>query len=253
MNPKHIEDAARFLIAMRDPDAALTESLPDDLRPRDPADVIAIQLETMRLAGSIGGWKVGAPSPVLPLAASPLPLPGIHRSPATVTSRFRGVEAEIGFRFGKALPPRATPYSADEVIDAIEDCVTTIEILDPRFRNHTALDPLSAHADLGSHWALVVADPIASWTPAMFATLSVRLDIDGETRCTATGSNPAGTDLMRLLVWLANSDVVKASGGLKAGAIATTGSWTGMIQVPAGAVVTAYFDGFSPVKVSFSA
>jgi len=253
MNPKHIEDAARFLIAMRDPGAALTESLPDDLRPHDPADVIAIQLETVRLAGSIGGWKVGAANPTMPLIASPLPLPGIHPSPATVTSRFRGVEAEIGFRFGKALPPRAEPYNLDEVIDAIEACVTTIEILDPRFRNHTALDPLSAHADLGSHGALVVADPIAAWTPDMFATLSVRLDIDGETRCTATGSNPAGTDLMRLLVWLANADVVKASGGLKAGAIATTGSWTGMIQVPPGAVVTAYFDGFSPVKVSFSA
>ena len=42
------------------------------------------------------------------------------------------------------------------------------------------------------------------------------------------GNNPGGADLMRLLVGLANADVVRAAGGIKTGQVATTGSWTGI-------------------------
>ncbi len=85
----------------------------------------------------------------------------------------------------------------------------------------------------------------------MFAELGVALIIDGVTRREATGSNPGGTDLTRLLVWLANSAVVRAAGGIAAGAVITTGSWTGLTFVEPGARVTAQFSGFPPATVEF--
>ena len=214
---------------------------------------MAIQLATMRHLGAIGGWKVGGPDGVTTPVAAPLPLSGVVKSGATVVSRMRGIEAEISFRFGRPLPPRDRDYTHDEVLGAIETCQAAIEILDPRFRHYPTPDRLTILADLGVHGGLVVGAPIKAWTPDMFATLGVELTVNGIMRANAVGSNPAGHDLMRLLVWLANCDVVRATGGLAAGAVATTGSWTGIEIVPPGGVAVAKFAGFPPVEVRFPA
>ena len=76
--------------------------------------------------------------------------------------------------------------------------------------------------------------------------------MNGALQREAVGSNPGGTDLIRLLVWLANSEVVQAAGGLTAGAYVTTGSWTGADLLPEGAHVVGTFDGFPPVEAMFS-
>lgn len=246
------EAAARFLIAHRAADAVLPVGLPDELRPRSQAEAMAIQLATIAALGPVGGWKVGAPSATAMPVASPLPASGIKLAPIGVVSRKRGVEAEISFRFGQALPPRDRPYEDLEVLSAIDFCQAAIEIVDPRFENHAVLDPLTILADLGMHGSLVVGRPIESWEPGMFSGLSVELSIDGAPRRKAIGSNPAGTDLMRLLVWLANSEVARAFGGLAAGTYVTTGSWTGMEFVPEGGTAVARFDGFADVEVRFT-
>jgi hypothetical protein len=252
MDASEIEAAADFLIGLRMPDAAPADNLSVNLRPRTEADVVAIQLATLAKLGPIGGWKVGAADASAPPVASPLPLAGIRTSPATVRSRKRGIEAEIGFRFARPLPARAEPHDAATVIAAIGSCHATIEILEPRFADQGALDPLTARADLGMHGGLVFGAPIADWRPEMFAALQVVLTADGVPICEATGSNPGGTDLIRLLVGLANSDVVRAAGGIEAGQVATTGSWTGALFVEPGAYVVALFAGFEPVELTFT-
>ena len=251
MDQSRIESAAAFLASLRAPDAVPASNLPEDLRPTTEAETVAIQLATLAKLGPIGGWKVGAASASALPVASPLPLPGIKPSPARIHSRRRGIEAEIGFRFGQALPSRAEPYDAATVLAAIESCFATIEILEPRFIDQNALDPLSARADLGMHGGLVVGAPIAAWRPEMFATQQVVLTENGLTICEATGSNPGGTDLIRLLVELANTDVVRAAGGIQAGEVVTNGSWTGALFAAPGARIVARFAGFPPVEVNF--
>ena len=243
--------AADFLIARRAPGALPAANLPEDLRPATEAETVAIQLATLGKLGPIGGWKVGAANASAPAVASPLPLPGIHSSPGPIQSRRRGIEAEIGFRFARPLPPRAKPYDAATVMAAIGSCHATIEILEPRFADQNALDPLTARADLGMHGGLVVGPAIADWRPEMFPTLRVVLTADGATICDAVGSNPGGTDLIRLLVGLANTDVVRAAGGIQAGAVVTTGSWTGALFMEPGTRVVARFAGFPAVDVTF--
>ena len=244
--------AASYLIGQRKPDAVLGDALPDELRPKTLQDAIAVQMATMAVLGPIGGWKVGAANATVEPSASPLALSGIRTSPAAIQARTWIAECEIGFRFTMALPPRDTPYTADEVVSAIGTCQATIEAVDPRFTDPSKLDQLTILADCGMHGGLVVGEPIAEWHPEMFAGLHVVSTVNGALQREAVGSNPGGTDLMRLLVWLANSEVVRAAGGLAAGAVVTTGSWTGADTLPAGAHVVGRFDGFPPVEATFS-
>ena len=244
--------AARFLIGQRRASAVLGDALPEAFRPGSLAEAIAVQMATMAVLGPIGGWKVGAPNATATPSASPLALSGIRKSPATIQARTRIAECEIGFRFAKALPPRDTPYGAAEVLAAIGTCQATIEAVDPRFTDPGKLDPLTILADCGMHGGLVVGEPIAGWRPEMFADLHVVSTVNGMVQREAVGSNPGGTDLMRLLVWLANSDVVRAAGGLTEGVVVTTGSWTGADPLPAGAHVVGRFDGFPPVEATFT-
>jgi 2-keto-4-pentenoate hydratase len=246
------EAAARYLIGQRAPDAVLADRLPEPFRPRSLQDAIRVQMATMAILGPIGGWKVGAANATAEPSASPLALSGIRQSPGFVRTRTRIAECEIGFGFAKALPPRGTPYTDAEVMDAIGSCRATIEAVDPRFTNHGGLDPLTILADCGMHGGLVVGEPIADWRPEMFEALKVVSTVNGVLQREAVGSNPGGTDLMRLLVWLANSEVVRAAGGLTAGAYVTTGSWTGADLLRQGAHVVGRFDGFPPVEATFS-
>jgi hypothetical protein len=251
MNKAQTDEAARFLVALRAPRVALPKDLPTGLRPANADDVMAIQMATIGLIGPLGAWKVGASSLTTTPAASPLPLSGIHNSPACLAGRLRGVEAEISFRLGHGLPARDKPYREEEVMAAIETCQAAIEVVEPRFIDREKLDGLTVMADLGIHGALVLGEPIAAWNVGMFSTLGVTLDIDGTTRRQSRGGNPASPDLMRLLVWLANSEVTRMAGGLAAGAVLTTGSWTGLECVPPGGTAIAQFEGFAPVEVRF--
>jgi 2-keto-4-pentenoate hydratase len=252
MTDSQANDAGAYLAAQRHASAELAHAFPEALRPLDWAAVSAIQLATMARIGPIGGWKVGAHDATAVPIGSPLPSGGIVGSPATVSSRFRGVECEIGFRIGRALPARTDPYGESDILAAIESCNATIEIVSARFHNHPNLDKLSLAADLGAHDGLCVGAPVASWTPEMFASLAVTMTIDGVVRKEAVGSNPGGTNLVRLLVWLANSDLVRAAGGIEAGAVITTGSWTGLTFTAPGSTITAQFAGFPPVEVAFA-
>src|SRR6185312_4432930 len=244
--------AANYLIGQRKPDAVLGGALLDALRPKSLQEAIAVQMATMAALGPIGGWKVGAANATAEPSASPLALSGIRKSPGAIQARTRIAECEIGFTFAKALPPRAAPYTADEVLTAIGTCQPTIEAVDPRFTDPSKLDQLTILADCGMHGGLGVGEPIAAWRPEMFAGLHVVSTVNGALQREAVGSNPGGTDLMRLLVWLANSDVVRTAGGLTAGAVVTTGSWTGADMLPAGAHVVGKFDGFAPVEATFA-
>ncbi len=193
----------------------------------------------------------GGANPTGTPVVSPLSASGIVDAPATVISRAQGVECEISFRFAKPLPPLEQAYGADEVLAAIGACQAAVEIVSSRFIDHMVMDPLSVAADLGAHDGLVVGAPVDAWTPEMFANLGVIMVMDGAEHKRAVGSNPGGTDLIRLLVGLANAEVVRAAGGIKVGQVATTGSWTGIDFLGPSGQVAARFANFPEVDVTF--
>jgi 2-keto-4-pentenoate hydratase len=245
---KVAEAAALLLAARRDPAKRLA-ALPEALRPADRAAAFAIQAKAAE-GVAIGGWKVGAAGPDKPCICAPMPASGIVASPAALQAGLmRGIEAEIAFRIGHDLPPRATPYSRAEVIAAMATAHPSIEILESAYIDPDLVDPLSNLADSIMHGGFVVGPGLAAWHGLEFQGITVTQTIGAEAM-QRTG-NPAG-DMIRLVEWLANEGAVWA-GGLKAGQIVTCGSWTGKTPAPAGAKVAVSFPGVGEARAVFAA
>ena len=246
-------DAARLLLsARRDPSQRL-HSLPEVMRPKTEEQAYLIQRAIMAELGEVGGWKVGSPGPDGPVTCAPLPASGVQGSPGQVpaaASQDRVVEAEIAVRIARDLPPRATPYSRAEVLAAIGSAHPAIEVLQSRYVDVDQVDKLSALADSLSHGGLVIGAPIPDWQGIDLGAEQVRLLVDGAEVKAGTG-NPAG-DMLRLVIWLANTGA-HAAGGLRARQFVTTGSWTGKDAVPAGGEARIVFAHAGEAAVRFDA
>lgn len=244
------EQAAATLLAARE--GAPIEELPIALRPRGMEEAYLIQ-DLMAARGDICGWKVGGPASKTPLFA-PMSLAGLHQNEglfARPNQRLRCVESEIAFLMGRNRPPRSLRYTKKEVVEAISSCHPAIEILEAAFIEPDAVDPLSMIADLQSHGGFVAGSPFANWQTFDFADEDATLEIDGVVRAQAKASNPAGTDLLRLVVWLANHGSQR-TGGLRKGQWITTGNWTGKLRAPAGSSVTVKFTHAGVVSIRFA-
>jgi 2-keto-4-pentenoate hydratase len=246
-----IEAADLLLNARRT--AALIDDLPADLKPATLEEAYAVQDLIAEAYGPIGGWKIGAPTPDATPIFAPMPLAWIAASDSTlsgITSRYRGLEAEIAFLMGQDLPPRSTPYTMEEVIAAIESCHPAIEVLESGLTDPAAAARTSMLADLQMHGGFVYGPAVADWQSLDFAKESVSLAVDGVVRVERTGSNTSG-NLMRLLPFLANEGTAR-TGGLKRGQWITTGSWTGLVQATAGADVHVQFATAGAVRLRFA-
>ena len=246
--------AAELLLAARR-DAQPIESLPEALRPQSLDEAYALQDIVARAMGPVGGWKIGAPSPEAAPLFAPMPLLGGFATSGQTLSesyrRYRGVEAEIAFHLGKDLPPRAQPYMRQEVIDAIASAHPAIELLEPAFLDPDTVDRFSTIGDLQMNGGFAYGPEFTGWQNADLTKESVIVIIDGVVRFEGTASNTAGTDLLRLVVWLANEGQHRTA-GLKAGDWITTGSWCGKFTANSGSEALVRFSTFGNVQLYFA-
>ncbi len=248
---RHADTAALLLSAWRDPSQKII-AFPAVLAPKDEHAAYAVQRRVSEGLGAIGGWKVGSPGPDGPCACAPMPAAGIHPAPGHAmgsSQALRGVEAEIAFRLGADLPPRAEPYGRAEVVAAISSCLPAIEILDSRFTDPDAQDKWALLADASTHGGFVYGAPAADWQGIDFTRETVRLLVDGQVVKTSS-ANPAG-DMIRLVQFLADTGA-RWAGGLKAGQYVTCGSWTGKDFVAPSAQVQAEFAHAGSATVEFT-
>lgn len=180
-------------------------------------------------------WKVGGPGePADPTMA--LILPGrLFASPAHVaTDGFRmiGVEIEIAFRLGADAKPL--------------EALAAIEVCDTRLADWQRASARAKLADFQSNAALVAGSGTARWEEIDFGAQRAELWIDGRLAKEVTGAHPYGNPA-RLLPWAAAH--AASRGGLRPGDVVTTGSWTGMDFVRAGAEVRAVFAGVGEAVV----
>lgn len=231
------------------------ESLPEALRPHTLDEAYAIQDIMARALGTVGGWKVGAPSPDATPAYAPMPLLGgfavSGQTLNEVFRRFRGVEAEIAFRLGKDLPVREQAYSREEVVNAIASAHPAIELLETAFIDPDKVDRLSMVGDLQMNGGFAYGPSFSAWQNADLTKESVVVTIDGVLRFEGTASNTAGTDMVKLVTWLANEGQHRTD-GLKAGDWITTGSWCGKFLAGAGSEVQVRFSTFGTVQIYFA-
>ena len=220
-----------------------------NLVPADAAAADAAQLAVAAKLGPIGGYKV------LQVGNDPgswgaILADRIFEAPAEVTYSTSSlkVEAEIAFAFGRDLPGKSggTPYSADEVAEAVAGAFVAFEILESRLAAEPRPSPLLSRADFMGNWGLVRSPLVADWRPLVRADVAVRLEVGGRVAVDQRGGHPSG-DPAHPLTWLANA---LAGGGhaLKAGDVVTTGAFGGGHAIALGETAVATIEGFKPIR-----
>jgi len=243
---------ANMLLDARRTGAKLVD-LPEKLRPIDVEEIYAVHGFLAQAYGDIGGWKIGAGSAEATPLFAPMPLSWIAATGTTLSGErfmFRGLEAEIAFLVGEDLPPRATPYTREEVLAAMASCHPAIEELESAFADPLTTTRNCQLADLQMHGGFIYGPAFADWKNADFSKEHVTLAVDGSVRVERTGSNTSG-DLLRLLPYLANEGAAR-TGGLRRGQWITTGSWTGNTLGFAGSTVDVEFSTAGNVSLRFA-
>ena len=246
-----LEAAANLLLDARRTNTPIAD-LPEALRPTNLEEVYAVQDAIAEAYGEIGGWKIGAPTPEATPLFAPMPAVWIAPGGSLLSGNrwFRGLEAEIAFLVGEDLPPRATPYSREEVVAAMASCHPIIEVLEPGLSDPFKADRNSMLADLQVHGGFIYGPAFDNWKSVDFTVEKVTLAVDGVIRIERTGSNTSG-DFVKLLPWLANEGATR-TGGLRKGQWITTGSWIGYTQADAGSTVDVIFSTVGSVSLRFA-
>ena len=204
------------------------------------------------------GWKVGATSQeaqrVLDIdepATAPMFAPTCFQSPADVAvfpGQSASVESEFAFRFARNLPKRPTPYSLDEVMDAVDALLPAIEVVGGRFEGGFGrIGPIRLIADMVAHTAFVSGQEITDWRGIDLRSHTVSLFKNGERVGEGTGSLVLGDPLL-VLHWTANH-LLSRGELIRAGQIVTTGTCTGITPVMENDVLIADFGTLGKVEV----
>jgi 2-keto-4-pentenoate hydratase len=220
-------------------------SISEDIRPRTREEGYAIQaLLEERSASPLFGWKIAATSiagqkhinVTGPLAGRLLrerviDLSRRSRDVAEAESgaslpfgvnHMKVAEAEFAFRMGRDLPPRAQPYSVDEVLAAVATLHPAIEVPDSRFDDFTIVGAPSLIADNAcAHLFVLGAAATTDWR-AVDLVEHRAVGIVGDLTREGKGANVLG-DPRVALTWLAN-ELSGLGLTLKAGEVVTTGT-----------------------------
>jgi 2-keto-4-pentenoate hydratase len=212
--------AAARLLWQRRCDGSVIEALPAELRPTNAAEGDAIQAALPAVAGqAVAGWKIAATSVAGQQHINvPGPLAGrilagtLLADGAAVSlsgNRMRVVEPELAFRFARALAPRVTAYSVDEVLAAVDALHLALEIPDSRYAQFTRAGAPQLIADDACAWRFVFgADAPPVWRTIDLASHRVDARVigaDGELRYTRSGDGSAVLgDPRAALAWLVN-------------------------------------------------
>jgi 2-keto-4-pentenoate hydratase len=218
----------------------------------DRAAVYAIQDGVARASGPVAGWKVGARTPTAEPNPAPLLAGALVRSPARFDGKAMhmiGVEVEISFHIVRDIAARSEAVGRDEALAAVGNAFVGMEVVDTRLANFKQADPEWLLADNQMNHALVIGEEIADWKSLDWASLQVRLMIDGETIVDQKGGLGA-VDPVRPLAWMIDH-AVRHRGGLARGQAITTGSWTGLRYFPPGTRARGEFPGLGSVEASF--
>jgi 2-keto-4-pentenoate hydratase len=265
MDDAAILDAARFFVDARRTGVPIHE-LPERCRPQNTADVNAIVAAvtaalTERGDETIGGWKIGfVYSPRQKPMICPLFHSRLFESPARVPlllAPSRRIEPEIAFRLTRDLPARVAPYRPAEVADALLAC-PSLEIIDTRFdtsaRSIRAMiddkrGRLEAMADHNTTGAYVTGEGRADWQTFDFAALRAIMRTPERVIVDTVGGH-AFVDPFLPCVVLVNE--MRHRGGVRAGQLLVTGSFSGFFEVAADEPVTVEFVGFGTARATFA-
>jgi 2-keto-4-pentenoate hydratase len=229
-------------------------------RPRDRREGYAIQAEIEKFSsGKLFGWKIAATSEAGqkhinvdgPMAGRILPetvLPD-GGTASMAGNEMRVGEPEFAFRMHADLPPRSTPYSVQQVLDAVGTLHPAIEIPDSRFADFVSAGPAQIIADNAcAHLFVLGAATSADWRALDLVEQKPVIKLCGQ-QYVGHGKNVLG-DPRVALAWLAN-ELSQLGVTLKAGEVVTTGTCHPPLPIQSGDVFEADFGEIGKVSVKF--
>jgi 2-keto-4-pentenoate hydratase len=225
--------------------------------PHDRAEGYAIQAAMQRY-GTPFGWKIAATSeagqkhinvagPLAGRIFSECVIPDGGTAPMA-GNEMRVGEPEFAFRIGRSLPARPTPYSVDEVLDAVDTLHPAIELPDSRFADFVRAGEAQLIADNAcAHLFVLGAPTAADWRAVDLVEHRPMVTLRGQ-RFVGYGGNVLG-DPRVALAWLANE--LRGLGvTLKAGEVVTTGTCHPPLPIQSGDRFEADFGIFGKVAVA---
>ena len=238
------------------------EALPSHLRPGTRAEGYGVQafIEDYTKA-PLFGWKIAATSEAGqahigvdgPLAGRILAERVVPDGGACALGNnlMKVAELEFCFRMGADLPPRATPYSEEEVRGAVASLHPAIELPDSRFNDfeHAGLAQLVAD-NACAH--LFVLGPAArfDWRGLDLAAHEAHAFLNGVDAGVGVGARVLGSPNIAL-TWLAN-ELSRHGMTLAAGQVVTTGTCIKPLPIAVGDHVVGDFGVLGKVAVSIT-
>jgi len=250
MDANHIADAATLLAGARQSGSRIA-AFPARLSPQTVREAHAIQdAVSATLGWPVAAYKANAPSPSSEGVRGVIYASLVHGSPVFFpvdAAPQCGVEGEVAFRLRHDLPPRAAPYSREEVAAAVDACVA-LEVVSSRFADAETATKFDKLADGISNGGLVVGTVREDWRDVDLARIKVRLIVNGEIVVDKAGGHPNDDPL---LVATALVDMMRGHGGLKAGQVITCGSYTGLRYFQPGDTCRVVFEGLGEAELTF--
>ena len=161
----------------------------------------------------------------------------------------RVAEPEFAFRMGRDLPPRSTPYTVREALDAVDTLHPAIEIPDSRFADFVSAGAAQIIADNACAHLFVLGAPATSnWRALDLVEEKPVITLGGKT-FTGHGKNVLG-DPRIALAWLAN-ELRQLGVTLRAGQVVTTGTCHPPLPIQSGDLFEADFGSLGRVSVKF--
>lgn len=239
-----LQAAAQFLREARVGD--WPADLPEALQPRSLQEGYLIQDLVVGDQG-VAGWKILATAAPENFSCAALAAPDAIADGGDLPrgERKPEVEVEVAVQITRDLPPGKT-YTKDDILSAIGAAHVAFEIVESRFNNRKAANPLAAHADAQSSRAMVIGSGTAEWQGLDLPALDIVLTLDGVELARKCGGASAA-QVVEALVWLANHAAGRA--GLKAGQHVITGARIGPLVIPEGQDMEARIEGIGAVSL----
>ena len=231
------------------------------LRPRDRAEGYAIQAAIEKYSSeSLFGWKIAATSeagqkhinvdgPMAGriLAETVIPDGG---TASMAGNEMRVAEPEFAFRMRVDLPARSTPYTLQQVLDAVDTLHPAIEIPDSRFADFVSAGAAQIIADNACAHLFVLGQPATSdWRSRDLVEEKPVVTLRGQ-QFVGHGKNVLG-DPRVALTWLAN-ELRQLGVTLKAGRVITTGTCHPPLPIQSGDFCAVDFGSLGRVSVGFT-
>ncbi|MEH2505018.1 2-keto-4-pentenoate hydratase [Bradyrhizobium sp. AZCC 1578] len=234
--------------------------LDESLRPCDRIEAYAIQAGIEKYSSdSLFGWKIAATSEAGqkhinvdgPMAGRILAETVIHDggTASMAGNEMRVAEPEFAFRMRVDLPARSTPYTTQQVLDAVDTLHPAIEIPDSRFENFVTAGEAQLIADNAcAHLFVLGPAATADWRSMDLVEERPIITMRGH-QFVGHGKNVLG-DPRIALTWLAN-ELRQLGVVLKAGRVVTTGTCHAPLPIQSGDFCAADFGSLGNVSVRF--